>query len=83
MKKLKVVVVVEGGNVTNIIANQEGVDVVKVDYDVFSGDGPDVKRVAQYDHQGKKTFAPASVMRWGEAQPAPEETRRFFRNAVD
>lgn len=83
MKKIKVVVVIEGGNVQEIFANQEGVNIVKVDYDVEGTPNQELKRVLQDDGEGKKSFAFASVCHWGEASVFPKDTRRFFRNAKD
>ena len=81
MKKIKVVVVIEGGNVQEIFTNQEGVEVVKVDYDVEGTPREELKRVQQDNAEGKKSYALASVRHWGEAQVFPKETKRFFRNA--
>jgi len=80
-KTVKVVVVIEGGNVQRILSNVPGVQVVKVDYDVEGSPREDLKRVAQYETSGKKTYQLAFVSMWGEAEPAPESIGRFFRNA--
>jgi len=81
MKKVKVVVVIEGGNVQEIFTNVPGVEVVKVDYDVDGMPREELKKVQQDDGGGKKSFALASVRQWGEALVYPKDTKRFFRNA--
>jgi len=83
MKKVKVVVVIEGGNVQEIFANIEGVEVVKVDYDLDGTPREELKRVQQDGERGKKSFTLASVRHWGEASVFPKDTQRFFRNAKD
>ena len=84
MKKVKVVVVVEGGNVQSIFTNQKGVEVVQVDYDVDGREDEGVKRVGQFDFKTERvcSFELASVRHFGEADVDPKEIRRFFRNAV-
>jgi hypothetical protein len=81
-KETRVVVVIEGGNVQEIMANRPGVHVVKVDYDSEGADRDEVKRVLQYGDNNKKTYELAFVRHWGEATPDPKDTKRFFRNAV-
>ncbi len=81
-KKTKVVVVITGGNVQEIMANRPGVHVVKVDYDSEGADRDEVKRVLQYGDNNEKTYELAFVRHWGEATPDPKDVKRFFRNAV-
>ncbi len=81
-KTPRVVVVVEGGNVQEILSDQP-VDVVKVDYDVEGMFEDDLRLVAQVGEGGKKTYALAWVRHWGEALVSPGEAKRFFRTALD
>jgi hypothetical protein len=83
MEKVKIVVVVEGGNIQAIFADKLGVEVVKVDYDVDGTPRKELKRVAQYLDDVNRTYELASVRHWGEAELNPHDTRRFFRNAID
>ena len=80
-KAIRVVAVVEGGNIQSIFANQPNVHVVKVDYDVDGTPREELKRVLQDDD--KKTYELASVRHWGEVEVCPQDTNRFFRNAMD
>ena len=83
MKKIKLVVVIEGGNVQGIFTNQSGVHIVKVDYDVEGSPREELKRVLQENGEGKKSYALASVTHWGEASVFPKDTKRFFKNAME
>jgi hypothetical protein len=78
----KVVIVVEGGNVQSIFSDQP-VQVVKVDYDTEGTPREELKRVLQIGDEGEKSYELAFVRHWGEAEVCPEETERFFRNAMD
>ncbi len=78
----KLVVVIEGGNVQEIMANRPGVKICKVDYDCEGADRAEVKRVLQFGNNNKKTYELAYVRHWGEASPEPREIKRFFRNAM-
>jgi hypothetical protein len=79
----RVVVVIEGGNVQEILADRPGVNVVKVDYDVEGTPREELKRVAQYLDDVNRTYELAIVRHWGEALSNPKDTKRFFRNARD
>lgn len=81
-KTPRAVVVIEGGNVQAILSDRP-VDVVKVDYDVDGTPREELRRVPQDVEGAKKSFAWASVRHWGEAVVSPEETKRFFRTALD
>jgi hypothetical protein len=81
-KETKVVVIITGGNVQEIMANRPGVHIVKVDYDSEGADRDEVKRVLQIGDDNKKSYELAFVRHWGEASPFPKEVKRFFRNAV-
>jgi hypothetical protein len=78
----RVVVVIEGGNVQEILADRP-LKAVKVDYDMDGTPRWELKRVLQDGDGGKKSYAFASVRHWGEAVVSSRETERFFRNALD
>ncbi len=81
-KPPRVVVVIVGGNVQEILSDRPGISVVKVDYDVDGTPREELKRVEQPEEGGRKSYALASVRHWGEAEVSPRETERFFKNAL-
>jgi hypothetical protein len=82
-KEMRVVVVVEGGNVQSIFASHPDLHFVKVDYDVEGTPRGELRRVLQDCDNGKKSYELASVRHWGEAEVCPQWTNRFFKNARD
>lgn len=78
MKKIKIVIVLEGGNIQSVFVDCLGVEIVKVDFDVLGFSLSELKRVYQNDKGSKKSYKYATVSCWENIEISPMEIKRYF-----
>ena len=78
MKKIKIVLVLEGGNIQNVFVNSLEVEIVKVDFDVLGFPLSELRRVYQNEKGSKKSYKFATVVNWENIEISPMEIKRYF-----